>query len=113
MSQENVEIVRCVWDAWERSDLDALYALYDPAIVWVNHSGPIEMRGAHLGHDGVRRFWREWLEPFDRVENHAETFIDAGDNVLVGWRMSGRGKESEVPVDVYGWSLLTLRNRLV
>jgi hypothetical protein len=63
----------------------------------VQHSGPIEMHGAYLGHEGVRRVWREWLESLKTFDVHAETFIDAGDGVIVGWRMSGRGKASEAP----------------
>jgi ketosteroid isomerase-like protein len=110
MSQENVEIVRRFWGAWERGDLQAVFALYDPAIVWVQHSGPFEMHGTYLGHDGVRRAWRDWLVSFKTLEVHADTFIDAGESVIVGWRMSGEGKASEVPVDLPGWSIHTLRN---
>ena len=113
MSQENVEIVRRFWEAWERGDLDAVFAVYDPAVVWVSHMGPVEMRDPYVGHDGVRRAWREFLEPFDDVENNADTFIDAGDSVVVGWQISGRGKTSEARVSVYGWSIHTLRNRLL
>jgi ketosteroid isomerase-like protein len=113
MSRENVEIVRRFWIAWEKGDLETIFAHYDPAIVWVNHGGPAEFRGAYLGHDGVRRVWGEWLESFKDFENHAETFIDAGENVIVSWRMSGRGKASEVPVDQSGWSVHTIRNGLL
>ena len=113
MSQENVEIMRRHWEAWEQGNLDAVFALYDPAVVWVSHTGPIEMRRTYVGHDGVRQSFREFLEPFENVENHAETFIDAGDSVIVGWQISGRGKTSEAPVSVYGWSIHTLRNGLL
>jgi ketosteroid isomerase-like protein len=42
MSQQNVEIVRRVSEAWERRDRDALFALYDPAVVYdPGHAGPI------------------------------------------------------------------------
>jgi hypothetical protein len=47
---------------------------------------------------------------FKTLEVHADTFIDAGESVIVGWRMSGEGKASEVPVDLPGWSIHTLRN---
>ena len=110
MSQESVEIVRRFWDAWERGDLEAVFALYDPAIVWVQHSGPIEMQGAYLGYDGVRRAWRDWLVSFKTLEARANQFVDAGESVVVGWRMSGQGKASEARVDLPGWSIHTVRN---
>jgi ketosteroid isomerase-like protein len=113
VSRENVEIVRRIWTAWGEGGPETIFAAYDPAIVWVNHSGPAEIRGTYLGYDGLRRMWREWLEPFKKFENHAETFIDAGESVVVSWRMSGRGKASDVPVDVSGWSVHPLRNGLV
>ncbi len=87
MSQENVEIVRRFWEAWEQGNLEAVFAVYDPAVVWVSHTGPIEMRRTYVGHDGVRRAFQEFLEPFENVENHADTFIDAGESVVVGWQI--------------------------
>ena len=33
MSQENVELVRRSWEAWERGDMEAIFAFYDPEIV--------------------------------------------------------------------------------
>jgi ketosteroid isomerase-like protein len=98
MSEANVEIVRRVWEAWERRHTEAVFALYDPAIVWESHSDPIiggsPLDGLYHGHEGVRQFFREWRESFDVWDAHAETFIDAGDNVVVGYQTSGRGKAS-------------------
>jgi len=34
MSQENLELVRRTWEAWERGDMEAIFAFYDPDIVW-------------------------------------------------------------------------------
>jgi uncharacterized protein len=118
MSQENVEIVRGVWEAWERGDTDAVFALYDPAIVWEAHGDPIfggsPVDGLYQGHEGVRQFFREWRESFDAWQAHAETFIDAGDNVVVGYRASGRGKASgaEIGNRVF-WLVYRIRNGLV
>jgi ketosteroid isomerase-like protein len=103
-------LVRRFWEAWESGDLEAVFAFYDPDIVWVQHTGPIEMHGAYLGHDGVRKAWRDWLVSFSTFEVHANSFVDAGDNVIVGFRMSGLGRTSEAPVDLLGWSVHTLRN---
>jgi ketosteroid isomerase-like protein len=65
VSRENVEIVNRVWEAWDRRDMEALFALYDPAIVWESHTGPIELGGPYHGHEGVRHVFQEWLEPFE------------------------------------------------
>lgn len=96
MSQENVELVRA---AWERRDMEALFAFYDPEIVWdqTRYAGG-ELAALYSGHDGVRRFFREWLAPFESYFAHADDFIDAGDAVVVSVRQGGRGKLSGADV---------------
>jgi ketosteroid isomerase-like protein len=99
MSQENVELVRAAWEAWERRDMEALFAFYDPEIVWdqTRYAGG-ELAALYSGHDGVRRFFREWLAPFESYFAYAEDFIDAGDAVVVSVRQGGRGKLSGADV---------------
>jgi ketosteroid isomerase-like protein len=112
MSEENVEIVRRAWEAWERRDIEAMFALLDPAIVWEMHGGAIELRGLYHGHEGVGQLFQQWLESFetDSYEAHAETFIDAGDNVVVGWRARARGKTSGAEVEMYRWHAYRISN---
>jgi ketosteroid isomerase-like protein len=112
MSQENVEIVRRVTAAWERRDSEAVFALYDPAIVWKSGAGVIP--GTYHGHEGVRQFFREWLEAFETYHAQAEAFIGAGDSVVVGYRGSARGKASGVEIgDWIFWLVYRIRNGLV
>jgi ketosteroid isomerase-like protein len=62
----------------------------------------------------LRQFFREWRDSFDAWQAHAETFIDAGDNVLVGYRTSGCGKASGVELsDRVFWLVYRIRNGLV
>jgi ketosteroid isomerase-like protein len=114
MSQENVEIVRRVWDAAERRDTRAIFALYDPSIVWESHAlGPMERGGHYHGHEGVRRFFRDWLEAFENYQAKAETFVEAGKKVIVRYRVTGRGKASGVEVEMLRWNVYALANNLV
>ena len=108
MSRENVEIVR---RAWQAPDVESLFAFYDPAIAWESHYGPIS--GVYHGHDGVRQFFREWTEPLESFHAAAETFIDAGDNVVVGGRISARGQASGVEGEMPQWMVYGVRDGLV
>jgi ketosteroid isomerase-like protein len=112
MSQENVEIVRCLWKAWERRDTKAVLRLYDPAIVWQSREGD-PLGATYRGHEGVRTYFREWFETFEGYDAMAETFIDAGDKVVVGSRVIGRGKASGIEIGMSGWQVYELRNGLV
>ena len=111
MSKENLEIVRRVWEAAERRDTEALFALYDPAITWESCYGPLS--GVYRGHDGVRQFFRDWMESIEGFQAHAETFIDAGDAVIVGLRIRGRGRASGVEIDMPQGHVYKIRNGLV
>ena len=111
MSQENVEIVRRLWEAWERRDTEAVLVHYDPAIVW--EGGETGLGGSYRGHEGVRQYFREWLDTFEGYDSKAETFIDAGDKVVVGSRVRGRGKASGVEVGMPGWQVYEVRDGLV
>ena len=50
MSQENVEIVRRLVDAWNRQDLEGILALIDPEAEYVNAPNAVEP-GTRRGHD--------------------------------------------------------------
>ena len=107
MSRENVEIVRRVWQA---PDLETVFGFYAPDIVWESHFGPI--CGAYRGHEGVRQFFREWTEPLESYEARADSFTDAGDAVVVGTRVSARGK-SGVEGEMPQWMVYALEGGLV
>jgi ketosteroid isomerase-like protein len=113
MLQENIDIVRRAWEAWEHGDWDPLYAFYDPAVVWDASTlrGPIS--GVYHGHEGVRRYFKDWLESFETHQANAEEFIDAGDNiVIVGIRLRGSGRASGVEVEMPRWNLYRIRDGL-
>ncbi len=112
MSNENVAVVRAAWEAWERRDMEALFALYDPEIVWDQTRAPAsELSSVYHGHDGVRHFFREWTAPFESYYAHAEEIIDAGDAVLVRCRQGGRGEQSAVDVEMPPyWQVYRLRD---
>lgn len=115
MSEENVEVVRRIWEAVERGDREAVFALYDPAIVLDNSTVPGPVAGVYHGQDGVRRFAEEWRESFETetYRAHPETFIDAGERVVVGVRLTARGKASGAEVEMPRWNVYKIRNGLV
>jgi ketosteroid isomerase-like protein len=112
VSEKDVEDVREAWEAWERGDMEAIFEFYDPEIVWdQTHYGGAELANLYRGHDGVRQFFREWVEPFESYYAHAEDFIDAGEAVVVRCRQGGRGKHSGVEVDMPPyWQVYRLRD---
>jgi ketosteroid isomerase-like protein len=110
MSEENVEIVRRLWDAWERRDSEAALALCAPEIEVTSHTrlGTFFTR-AYRGHAGVKRFFQEFIESFDDFYAHAADFTAAGPDVIAHVTYGGRGKESGATVERSHWMLYRLR----
>jgi ketosteroid isomerase-like protein len=55
VSQENVELVRRVWDAWERVDTNSVFALYAGDIEWTMFEStdyPADDPDIYRGHEG-------------------------------------------------------------
>ena len=105
MSQENVEIVRRVYDAAARRDAATVLALYDPDIeLDACQLGVAGIAGGneavYRGHDGLRRFFRGWHEAWTNVAYDFEELIDAGDeHVIAVVTRHARGRASGVEVE--------------
>ena len=92
MSQENVEIVRSIFAAWERGDYtSAEWA--DPEIEFVGFDGPT--RGSWTGLAAMAEAWRETLTAFEELRAVADEYRVLDDaRVLVLMHFSGRGNTS-------------------
>ena len=66
MSQENVEIVRRIYEAWAQGDFRARIGDLDQHVVLVIRSDFPEF-GVFLGHDGVRDYMRRFLEQWEQL----------------------------------------------
>jgi ketosteroid isomerase-like protein len=85
MSQENVETVRRLVDAWNADDLDAFLAELAPDVEWrpAIQPGLEGKAAAYLGHDGARQIWRQDRgEAWERLTNQPQELRDLGDSVL-------------------------------
>jgi len=99
VSQENVEIVCELYEAFNRGELDAYLWMLDPDFVWQGPQEIPDLAGTYRGAEGVRRYLSELMEVFNDYRMVPEEFIDAGgEQVLVLAREGGRGKGSGIAV---------------
>ena len=106
MSQENVEVVRDAYEAWNAGDNHALRELCDPNIIWRPPEGWPEP-GPFVGREAVMRWFDQLREAFDAYVTELSDIIDAGDRVVVRqiWHGAGHGPEANVEAT----SVLTVR----
>ena len=100
MSQENVELTRAFFEAWNAGDMNAVRESYDPHVVvryadgWPEGSEPI------MGREAVMRQWEQQREAFDADTLELIETIDLGDRVVVRfiWRAIGSGPDLNIEV---------------
>ena len=112
MSQDNVEIVRRVYERWGIGDFRAGTELYDPWVVFVLRK-EFPDAGAYLAPEGIRKYMLGFLEGWDHAVIEGEEFIAAGDSVVVRVHQQAAGKQSGTPVDMRYFQVWTFRGGTV
>ena len=103
MSQENVERVHRVYDAFNRRDLDAFLGLMDPEVEFTTPLIQMEGDRQYRGHEGVRTWWGDVLGIFPDFSLEALEVRDLGDLVIVAGHSRGHGVDSDAPFDLTYW----------
>jgi ketosteroid isomerase-like protein len=108
MSQENVELVRAVYERWSRGDFGASLDLFDPHVLFVL---PPEFpdAGTYLGTERIAAYMRGFLEPWQHLAIEAAEFTDAGDSVIAAVRQHGLGRESGIPTELSYFQVWSFR----
>jgi ketosteroid isomerase-like protein len=102
MSEENVEVVRSAYAAFNRGDFDAALALARPDVQFVRPGLESPLQGQNAA--------REWME----LDAFAEQQIDPlgfqvkGNKVLVRQQLFARGAASGIELDIGSWAVWTL-----
>src|SRR5829696_5039692 len=95
MSQENVELVRRVYDGWSRGDFSEADAFHEKIeFEMVDWPHPAKSRG-------VEAMWQTWstsLRAWQHFRSVPTEYLDFGRNVLVLNRIEARGRESGAEV---------------
>ena len=105
MSQENVEIVRKLFDAWKDGPSDVPTDLVSPEIEFI--SPLTSLRGRpYRGYDDARQWLRDVNEQFELWEYTFEEVKEVGDRVLALGHVHLKGRGSGVTLDQDGAWLL-------
>ena len=106
MSEENVEIVRLVYEGWARGDFSEGEAFHpEVEFEMVDWPEPVRSRGL----EEMQRMWRTTLSAWDDFRAQPDDFVDYGDNVLVLNSIRARGKGSGAEVSAQTATVWTLK----
>jgi ketosteroid isomerase-like protein len=117
MSQENVELVRRAFDAYNRGDIQGLLDVYHPELAWdFSKWGEVAWPGPDLyvGREAVVDFLSDWRSVFgeDTVAT-VERFVTAGDKVVVICHQHGRGRGSSELVRMPFTQIYSFRDGMI
>jgi uncharacterized protein len=98
ISEHNMELVRQSYEAFERRDLDGLLDRFPPDIE-VHDPPEIADAAVHRGREAIKRDWQHTFEAFEDFHVEVEDHHEAGDDLVVFVRYSGRGSASGARVD--------------
>lgn len=103
MSQENVEVIRRLFEGVEGRDLDAYLTTCHPEVV-IREPDSLPYGGEYRGLDGFERHAVRWLRTWGSLQPGDERklnaiFHDADDTVIVRWQLRARAPGTEAALD--------------
>ena len=111
MSQENVEIVRRSFEAWQHDDYETWIGLQDADVEYLGAVARRLGQGVYRGHDGASELWRVWRSEVDGFWIESEEIRAAEDGRVVHLGQMGfRGSASGITVESQLALVITLRD---
>jgi ketosteroid isomerase-like protein len=112
MSQENMEVVRQVAEAWKRDDDAAWLAVWHEAAEFYPLRSQLEGQ-SYRGREGLRKFMNALDSDWEYVRFEVDDIRDAGEQVLALARFHARGRASRVELDYPIGIIMTVEQGLV
>ena len=97
MSQENVELIQRMYEAFHRGEADGALAYFDPKVE-VDASVRVD-EGIGHGRDAVATMVARWVGAWDDWREEIEQMRDLGSHVVVVSTQRGRAKGSGIEVN--------------
>jgi ketosteroid isomerase-like protein len=94
MSEQNVELVRQGFEAWNRRDLEWQLDRITSDFEWWTAQLFPDMEAVYRGPEGYRRFWNTFVGPWETLVLAVHRLEPIGDDrVLALVRFRGRGRD--------------------
>jgi len=92
VSEQNLDVVRRVYEAFDTRDVESLIAICDGDVEFLPITANLTTGGVpYRGHDGLRRYFDDVVRVWDEVRLHPDELHDRGDTVVVLGRVHARG----------------------
>jgi ketosteroid isomerase-like protein len=112
MSQENVQVVRRMWEMFSAGDAEGVASLVSLDVDCFPARGELTPK-RFRGREAFLSYAKDWMAGFSEYALEAGEFHDVGDCVIVVGRVVGRGRGSGAEVSADDAWLYRLKDGLV
>jgi hypothetical protein len=112
LAEQDVAVVRDVYDAFEHGDVPRIFARFAPDGV-VEQSPALPWGGTHVGAEGLGRFLAALTGHLDSAAVTERLYGDGAGHVVQVGRTCGTARATGVPFDVAETHVWTVRGGLV
>jgi ketosteroid isomerase-like protein len=109
MSEENVALLRGLYEEWGKGNLEPGTDHYSADAVFE----PIAEGREAFDVEGFQRFMRGFVAQWDGFRMVAEEFVDLGDKVLVTERQYATGKRSGIETEQTDYAIWSFRDGVI
>jgi ketosteroid isomerase-like protein len=110
MPQDNVRIVRQVFEAFNSEDIARIVEFTHPDFVAEVSAEISTEPDTYRGHDGIRRYFDSFQEAMYEIRFQAEQFWEVGESVVVALWLTARGRQTGIPVEQRTAGVWTIRD---
>ena len=100
MSQENVDLARQAYEAWNRGQLEWLLDYMTEDFEFRPGLGFSDIEAVICGKEGWKRFAETWREAWEDITVRVDRIEDQDDRIVALLTFDGRGRGSGVEVSV-------------
>jgi ketosteroid isomerase-like protein len=110
MSQENVELVERLVEAFNSEDIELVLSSTHPDF---ELDVPPELSAEpdiYRGEHGMRRYWESFQDAMDEIRIEPERLFDAGDAVVLAMHLTAKGRRTGIAVEQQTAGVWTIRD---
>jgi ketosteroid isomerase-like protein len=110
MSQENVEIVRRLFESFNSEDIERIVEFMHPDLEVEIAAAVSAEPDTYRGPDGIRRYFDSFQEVMDEIRFEPERLWESGESVVVDLLLTARGRQTSIPVEQRTTGIWTIRD---
>jgi ketosteroid isomerase-like protein len=109
----NEDLIRAAYDAWTRRDIEALLEISHEDAEALPILGANIGASVYRGKDGLRDWFRDLTQEWERFETRVTRIDERGDRALCTFNIYARGRASGVVIEGEMYHLIDVRDGLI